>query len=200
MPQDCVDHIRFAHAAPATVKAANSWEYGSHRGQYLGKRGAKPSSPLSPGCRRMHSCSARMAHHWYIVIVCSAGDASIIQSLVASSSSGVSPYGAQVSLSGVVTCDITLLARSGDLLLLAIPLIPLPDSMLLVLVMGLSGVVTCDITLLARSGDLLLLAIPLIHLPDSMLLVLVMASDQPSTSTERPCCSPFKRLVPGGAF
>ena len=46
------------------------------------------------------------------------------------------PPGAPVSLNGVVACDITLLNRSADLSLLAIPLLPLPDGMLLVPVMA----------------------------------------------------------------
>ena len=55
---------------------------------------------------------------------------------VAYSRSGASPSGTPppppVSLNGVVACDITLLDRSTDLSLLAIPLLPLPDGLLLV--------------------------------------------------------------------
>ena len=42
------------------------------------------------------------------------------------------PLGAPVSLDGVVACDITLLDHNTDLSLLAIPLLPLPDGLLLV--------------------------------------------------------------------
>ena len=56
-------------------------EDGSHHGQYPGKRGAKPSRPLSSGCQRIHSCSAKVAHHWYIVIGCSVGEGACLPAM-----------------------------------------------------------------------------------------------------------------------
>ena len=74
--------------------------------------------------------------------------------------------------------------------------------------MSLNGVVACDITLLDRNTDLSLLAIPLLPLPDGLLLVPATASDQPSTSIERPLpreqlphvASPLRDLSREGPF
>ena len=68
-------------------------------------------------------------------VICSgdyASDASILRSFIAYSGSGVSQSGAPVWLNGVVACNITLLDRDTDLSRLAIPLLPLPDGLLLV--------------------------------------------------------------------
>ena len=67
---------------------------------------------------------------------------------------------------------------------------PDPESLPLGALVSLNGVVACDITLVDHNTDL---SLPLLPLPDGLLIVPVTASEQPSTSTERP--SPREPLL-----
>ena len=69
-PQDCVDHFVWPMWC-LLWRRRLTWDVGSHHGQFPGMSGTKPSSPLYLECQRMRICSARVACHWYIVIVCS---------------------------------------------------------------------------------------------------------------------------------